>query len=295
MRRSTTACAFTLVELLVVIAVVGILAAITLPAVQATRAVARRIQCQNNLKQIGLALQNYHDTQTVFPSGSIPTRSYAWGVMLYLMPYLELEPVYDTVNFEAGSCGQHIKDLQAAGKPNPSDHYFQHLVCPSDFNARRSLLSGPNGPLPNSGDCGLLYPGDYLGVSGDHETGFCRGIRQGNGMLFTGSTIRMADVYDGTSMTMMVGERAIPKDLGWGWMICGGTECEHYLSTYRGLSPGMDVPSWQGTLRRFWSWHPVGAYFVFADGAVHLLNYDIDLPTFRALSTRDEGDDAVLR
>lgn len=282
--------AFTLIELVVVIAIVGILAAILLPAVQIARASARRTGCENNCRQIGLALHTYLDRQTVFPAGSTPTHPYAWGMMLKLLPYLDQQSKHDVIDFSRPNCGQQIKDLQAADQHNPSSEPIDVLLCPAEPRKRKVLRSGPNGPLINSGDCGILYPGNYLGVSGDAETGGCWGITDGNGMFYTDSETTMAKINDGSSNTMMVGERGIPADLGWGWMICGGTECEHYLSTHRGLSQGEDVESWDGAMRRYWGWHRRGTYFTMGDASVRLLTYNIDYTLFKALSTRDRGE-----
>ncbi len=292
MKRNSTHHGFTLVEMLVVIAIMGLLIAMILPAVQASRASARRTKCQNNLRQIGLALINYNDRMQALPSGSIDTRPYAWGMMLYIMPFIEDAESYETINYNLRNCGQQIKDLQAAGRANPSSYEYDFLVCPADINKGYGLDSGPLGSLPNSGDCGNLWPGSYLGVSGSKESGFCWGIgpTKGDGLFFTNSSMSLADAIDGTSQTFMVGERPIPADFGWGWMICGGTECEHYLSTFRGLSPGENVISWRGTLRRFWSWHTPGAYFVMGDASVQLIGYEIDRGIFQAFSTREGGD-----
>ena len=307
--RSSQIRGFTLIELLVVIAAIGILTALLLPAVQAARASARRTQCQNNLKQVILALQTYHDSHKVFPAGSIPSSSpfiwdYSWGVMLYLLPQLEQEAAYESVDFnDPRNCGLVLKDIQAASKPSPTAQYFEFLNCPDDPNTEFGLLSGPTGPLPLSGDCGYLYPGSYLGVSGDTLStappGYvlgCNGIdinNGGNGVLYSKSKTKLADVSDGTSTTMAFGERGIPRDLGWGWLICGGSECEQYLGTELGLAPGANVISWAGGgiyLKRFWSWHSGGAHFAFVDGSVHFVSYSTDHTIFKALSTRASGE-----
>ena len=301
MRQHTTPRGFTLVELLVVIAIIGILVALVLPAVQAAREAARRMKCSNNVKQIALALHMYHDTHRVLPSGSMyaepigPVASgpYAWGMMALVLPYLEQGPVYDTIDFQAADCGAAVRQLQDAGQPDPSSNPMSVFICPTDPYGFQSLLSGPDppGPLPLSGDCGLLYPGDYLGVAGDdEESPNCWGIRAGNGMFYDLSRVRLGDVVDGTSTTLMVGERGIPNDLGWGWTICGGTECEHYISTERGLSPGDDLPGYLSILQHFWSWHPGGTHFALADGSVQFLHYEIDYNAYVGLSTRNGGE-----
>ena len=282
--------AFTLIELLVVIAIIGILVSILLPAVQQARAAARRTQCKNNLKQIGLALHNYHDVHGVFPMGSsTETAPGAWGMMAHILPYLELSTTYQLIDFEEYSCCTAVKLLQNATppKPDPSSKGIGVFFCPDDFNSGTRILSGPTGPSPNTYDCGHLFPGDYLGVSGDVEGNpGCSGTVKGSGTFYSMSKTRITSIKDGTSNTIIVGERGIPSDWGWGWYLCGGTECEHYISTERGLSPGQDVPSWQGTLRRFWSWHDGGAHFLLGDGSVQFLSYNMDFDTYRHLSTR---------
>jgi len=285
---------FTLIELLVVIAIIAVLVAILLPAVQQARAAARRTKCKNNLKQIALAVHNYHDAHRVFPMGSTSeTMPGAWGMMALLLPYLELSNTYQLIDFEENGCCTAVKLLQLATppKPDPSSNGIDVFFCPDDFNSNTRLLSGPTGPNPNTFDCGQLYPGDYLGISGDTEgMPGCSGVKNGNGAFYSLSSTRFRDITDGTSNTIVIGERGIPSDLGWGWYLCGGSECEHYVSTERGLSPGQNVPSWQGTLRRFWSWHSGGAHFAMGDGSVQFLSYNMDFNTYRNLSTRAGGE-----
>ncbi|MBP85822.1 MAG: prepilin-type cleavage/methylation domain-containing protein [Planctomycetaceae bacterium] len=295
---------FTLVELLVVIAIIGILVALLLPAVQSAREAARRMSCQNNIKQTSLAMHNYHDSFKKFPSGSmypaaaagsgvpgLTTVPWSWGMMMLAMPFMEGGSVHATADFNSINCGQSIKQQQAAGLPDPSSQPISFLICPSDINGDRSLVSGPGGPLPWSGDAGLLYPGSYLGVAGtNEELPHCLGINNGNGMFYSLSDTRFRDVIDGTSTTLAIGERGIPGDKGWGWMVCGGTECEHYIATNRGLARGANIPTSLAIIQHFWSWHPGGAVFTLADGSVRFLNYEIDYNTYQALSTRANGE-----
>ncbi|MFV0442988.1 MAG: DUF1559 domain-containing protein [Planctomycetaceae bacterium] len=284
---------FTLIELLVVIAVIAILVALLLPAVQQVREAARKTQCQDHLHNLGVALHSYHDSHRTLPMGSYVSTGLSWGWAIYTFPYLERSNEYKSVEFRTPDCGTVIKALQAAGQPDPTSQPIDVLMCPSDPHGDRSLLSGPTGPLPWSGDAGRLYPASYLGVAGDTESAsWCpaSGISQGTGVLFTNSRIRFADLVDGTSHTTFLGERGIPNDLGWGWPVCGGSECEQYLATERGLSAGANASSFSNTLQRFWSWHPGGAQFALGDNQVRLLSNNIDYNTFRALATRAGGE-----
>lgn len=290
-------CGFTLVELLVVIAIIAILVALLLPAVQAAREAARRTQCKNNLHQLGIALQNFESARRSLPTGSQLTTGLAWGYTAYVLPYFEEGALYGTFTIGGTDCGAVIRALQDAGKPDPTSNPIAILACPSDHYANRRLLSGPQGPLPQSANAGLLYPGDYLGVSGSLPTpDWCpaEGNPNSNGLFFTGSATRFSHVKDGLSKTLMLGERGIPSDLGWGWPICGGTECEHYTSTARGLFAGEDAPTGLTNLQRFWSWHRGGTHFVMADASVQFLLDDIDRSLFNALATRSGGEAAAL-
>jgi len=283
---------FTLIELLVVIAIIAVLIALLLPAVQQAREAARRSQCRNNLKQIALAMHSYQSSQSVFPMGSSrpTTTAGSWGYQMHLMPYLEQESAYYTVNFDNPDCCLEIRALQVATppQPDPASFIYRFLVCPSDYNGGILLQHGS----PGAYLCGDLYPGSYMGVAGDTQAAVsCSQIRNGNGMLFSLSSTRPASVTDGMSNTMLVGERGIPSDRVWGWVLCGGQECEQYISTDRGFSPGMSAAWTTGVAQRFWSWHDGGGHFALADGSVRMLNYSIDTKLYKALSTRNGGEE----
>ncbi len=286
---------FTLVELLVVIGVIGILTGLLLPAVQAARESARRMSCSNHLRQVTLAIHNYESAFKLMPPGSFHTapQGYSWGMIAYLLPFMEQAAEFETIDFANPQCGEHIKSLQATGQNDPVSHPIAMLLCPSDPMSEQSLLSGPNGPLPLSGDCGLLFPANYLGMAGSNDPditgtyGGCGGMIDGNGMMYSRSFRRFRDVLDGTSHTMIVGERAIPFDLGWGWPICGGHECEQYVSSTLGLLPGNHDPAeYFIHTQHYWSWHPGGTHISMVDGSLKFFSYSVDYNVYLDLSTR---------
>jgi len=215
--------AFTLVELLVVIAIIGILIALLLPAVQAAREAARRSQCSNNLKQLGLALQNYHDTYLTFPHGSrFPIGAPNWRVGI--LPFMEQGALYDQVDISSQA---NIGGFSSKRDGNASYGYgtgrnavFKGLVvpgwvCPSNQfspTARSGLTTYQNE------DNGQIH--DYVGIAGAYPDPAGRanvcgagpnnygGVFCENGMLFPNGWVNMRDALDGTSNTLIVGEQS---------------------------------------------------------------------------------------
>jgi prepilin-type processing-associated H-X9-DG protein len=285
----------TLIELLVVFGIISLLTALLLPAVQQAREAAQQTQCKNNLRQIGIALHSYHDAHQALPMGSTSGVSFngkpgghgAWGYAAFLLPWLEQRAAYDSANFETPDCCAWTRAQQAATPraAEPASTPYRVLICPSDPMGFQLLPDG----TPNVFLCGNLYPGNYLGVSGDRNFR-CQGTTRGNGTFFTLSSVRFAHLTDGASQTMLIGERGLPTDLAWGWLICGGTECEHYASTELGLHRGYVGAGLFASNERFWSWHNAGTNFLFADGRVQSLSFDVDTTTFKRLSTRAAGD-----
>lgn len=291
-------------ELLVVAAIIGLLAALLVPVLQRAREAGRRLACLNNLRQLAIASALHVDGRGRFPAGSLLTPDgTSWGLTVPILPFLEEQAVFASVVLGDGGACRQIRSLQADGRPDPASRRITVLTCPSDPRAGRPLRSGPSGPLPTSGDCGLLHPGNYLGMSGDAEAvdatqpmNKCytsRGIAAGSGIFFNDSRIRLKDVTDGLSKTILLGERGLPEDLGWGWVIAGGQECEQYIGAARGIyRPVLPVPpeAVDETLLRWWSWHDAGPHFALADQSCRLIAPDVDRAVLRALSTRAGGE-----
>lgn len=189
--------AFTLIELLVVIAIIAILVALLLPAVQQAREAARRSSCKNNLKQLGVAMHNYHDTHGCLPPGFMQGRMQdgslhtwrGWSGLAMILPYIEMGPLYDQCNFDYGIVGDGPTEQINV------DFVMQQIpayLCPSDLDATGSWYSMP-------------YPGNNyalsLGTTLDWD-----GTNNRSGMFYRQSHIRFRDVLDGLSSTIMMAE-----------------------------------------------------------------------------------------
>lgn len=272
-RRANVLRGFTLVELLVVIAIIGALVALLLPAVQAARGSGRRTHCTNNLKQLGLALHEYHNARGRFPVGNVPDKY--WTFQAMLLPQLDQQALFDQVDFKAENCYAANRALGGNGPPSVRQVM---LECPSDPQAGQIITLDDNTRYAS---------GNYMGVTGSRMTA------SNDGMLFLDSRTRFADCTDGTSHTLLVGERAAVDDPDWGWWCCASGlplsqgEGDNLLSAARGFKPG--GPELEHAYH-FWSRHLGGANFVYVDGSLHFLTYDIDHLTFLGLSTRAGGE-----
>jgi prepilin-type N-terminal cleavage/methylation domain-containing protein len=279
---------FTLVELLVVITIIGVLAALLLPAVQAAREAARMSQCRNNLKQYGIAFHAYHAIHNAFPPGNVGIanvydfdKNRWWTAQSMLLPYLEGDVIYRLINYGfKGDCFMMANSVPQ--NKDPGSYVLPVDRCPDDPNAGRIWF----------GFSGYGHHGctEYLGVMGTAPTATNGGPP--DGILFHSLRgVSLRDVKDGSSNTLLMGERGI-SDYYWGWCYCGwgmnGTGVgDNLLSTQYGMGEG--YPDGMHDLH-FWSYHPKGCLFLMADGSGHFLNYNIDFVVFQKLSTRATGE-----
>jgi prepilin-type N-terminal cleavage/methylation domain-containing protein/prepilin-type processing-associated H-X9-DG protein len=278
---------FTLIELLVVIAIIAILIALLLPAVQQAREAARRTECKNKLKNIALALHEYHGTHTTFPVGWVHDGNCdstyrppaGWGMLI--LPQLEQAALLKQLRAATGGAGWYgVAAAEQLGKTSLSI-----FLCPSD-------TTGPiNAKRYPPGTATLMATSSYVAVGGGVPPA-CFGYDP-SGMFYSGSTTRVADVADGTSHTLMVGERdTAGAHVGSVWI--GPREAFNNASVttftvnntdHRINAPGMFA---------FSSQHPGGANFALADGSVSFLSENINGVTYEYLGTKAGGEVASV-
>ncbi|AMV35796.1 DUF1559 domain-containing protein [Planctomyces sp. SH-PL62] len=310
---------FTLIELLVVIAIIGLLVGLILPAVQSAREAARRLQCTNNLKQVGLALHAYHDAAGAFPPGVVlrgwpadPAVPHppggGWGCAI--LGWLEQRSLFDAFNF-APSFFERVHDNRTAGSaPIATFH------CPSSAGGG-PVDHGFMMPTPIHG-FDWLAPGQYVGSAGRLDTpGFGRGawsVRSGDGVFFGDSRVGLRDLRDGSSSTLLVGERSRRiADATWvgvafpsgnlctkdGWKLQGCTSSLFLALGRTGPSEGFwRLDDTSERISRdpnagpdgFSSDHDGVGNFAMADGSVRFIKATIAPAVLRALATRAGGE-----
>lgn len=308
---------FTLVELLVVIAIIGVLVALLLPAVQAARESARRSQCQNNLKQLGLALQGYHGQHQAFPANSpwkapdtingvkIEKKDRKGSMLVKLMPYLEQTAIFQGVNFSGDVTEQFEKNTDVRRT------VLSVLRCPSDpyppltetgqavtnyapsVGAQRTFSDGNSCPEPEGNEFG----------NGDDLSPFTHLLYATSGIF---SRINFAasisQIPDGLSNTIAMGE--VVPDCNYELILRGWWDSQiFYVGTaatinYDSCTP--TTPPWPAkqTCSTFFNWntsagfkskHPGGAHFVLADASVRFISENIDYLNYQRLGDRADG------
>ncbi len=367
MFRTTRRSGFTLIELLVVIAIIGVLVALLLPAVQKVREAANRTQCLNNLKQLGLAMHNYHDTYGRFPPSldevQAPPPQWPppppapfdvgwhpyWSWIALLMPFYEYDNLYKQADdwahmgganagtnndFHWWPWGDFWQNFQTA-MPNPAlGTPNLQVICPSEPRNLRIQYESYVPPPGNPIMVPIAFT-EYLGVDGirgddlgptpqPYPTAWAwPTLADKSGILVNTQMgikrkINFASITDGSSQTLMVGERPPSVDLFWGWWFSGagfdgsgvgdislGAREVAYASFITGnitSSTGTPIPCpltkvgfQPGTLNdtcdqvHFWSWHPGGANWLWGDGSAKFFSYTMDeiLPQ---LCTRNGGE-----
>jgi prepilin-type N-terminal cleavage/methylation domain-containing protein/prepilin-type processing-associated H-X9-DG protein len=277
---------FTLIELLVVIAIIAVLIALLLPAVQAAREAARRIQCTNNMKQITLAVHNYHDANGSFQMGAFWNTTWDNGLrrtscpFLPILPFMEQANIANTYNFSQNT----FSALNATTKAID----IASLWCPSDpdimnnyFGYAFTSYTGNLGYFPQ-------YPREFAYPYG--SPAWQAIISQTNGTIFFYSSVKIADITDGTSNTMLWGERAHgflsqADRMCYGWWISGQL-ADTMATTFYPLNPQRKIADlggpdafgiqWPAYVTAFSSMHPGGANFSFCDGSVKFIKDTIN-------------------
>lgn len=312
---------FTLIELLVVIAIIAVLIALLLPAVQQAREAARRSQCKNNIKQLGLALHNYHDTFTTFPIGQRESKSYPnWRVAV--LPNLDQATLYNTLNITQSYLSGCVSTSgYGFAQTTPGNPILKGLVL--------SVYKCPSSALSATADVGCNYDQaqvhDYVGISGatpdpalrttvcSQDTGY--GTYCNNGLLIPNQVTRIRDITDGASNTIIVAEQSgkvgnsdLRAGYHGGWSSLAGVPAGKFLVPTFVVG---DLPYGSGTVTVRYqintksaglgssssyhantilnSFHTGGTHALLSDGSVRFLSENVNFLTLTNLSCRDDG------
>lgn len=301
--------AFTLVELLVVIAIIGILVGLLLPAVQAAREAARRVSCANNIKQVSLATQNFHDARRTLPYATLDrqpgdsTSTYATG-FIQLLPFLEGDAI--ARRWDPRQPRHSTVDSDGDGTTNAM---LQQMMIPTYTCPSMTPPSGPLGGTENRAPCSYLFSSGSVDAQLYAYWSFYGFAAP---PVFDGAVIplhsasttptspnkkptRLADLVDGTSNTFLLGEtdfmpRGVPSiEMGGIWAY--GYIGYSFGSTFHPFNKHNNTTTIYGAFR---SQHPGGGYFAMNDGSVHFISQDIENVIYKALSTRAGGEAVQL-
>ena len=292
MKTSVSRRAFTLIELLVVIAIIAVLIALLVPAVQKVREAASRLQCQNNLKQIGLAMHSYHDRMKSFPAGYVSQVNAqdddlgpGWGWAAYLLDDLEQGNLKRQINFAL--------DIGNNANATARVQSLPVFLCPSD--------SPPPPFIPEDATASLAFA-SYVAMFGPAK--ITKDSGDDTGIFYRNSRTRIGDITDGTSNTLMVGERASRIAYSsWTGALTGCEVKPNSPTTYgngsaavlclghTGYAANEETPNNSlNFVEDFSSQHTGGVNFVFADGTVRFIPNSINPAVWEALGTRAGGE-----
>ena len=259
---------FTLVELLVVITIIGVLVGLLLPAIQAAREAARRMQCTNNLKQIGVALHNYHDVNQSLPPAYFFDNFFGWSARI--LPFVEQSALYDSLDFDVR--------LRDGANANYITTIIDSYRCPSDPGSEVQEISLPYWPSCAPLSVARSSYGASAGVGRP-------GVQADRGVFYKNSQTRFADIQDGLSNTLAVGERTDyvfvninggePESLA---VWAGATHCLD-SSIQQNTFGQTSLPINSGGTATFESLHPGGAVFLLCDGSVRFISETIECAT----------------
>lgn len=296
---------FTLIELLVVIAIIAILISLLLPAVQAARNAARRTQNRNNLKQLGLALHNYHDVSRSFPPGWIGVTNglqdwnggngWCWATLV--LPFMEQTNMYKKLNLLASVTSPANNAVYLA---NTLQGSFRN---PNDIGPETFTIMTPSSPGPATPICDLPtsnYVGNWGTTDADDVYALPPGAPViGNGVFYLNSHVRLRDVTDGTSQTFLIGQHKTEAKPS----LSFGGDTFAWFSTWVGV-----VPNAESSISRvlgvadhvpndpahhqddFSGIYDPGAHFCFCDGSVNFISENMDKAVFQSMATIQGGE-----